>query len=871
MIVCYCLRWRRPAVRVVAALILVCALLRPGVSAPPATRAPDDGFAARHPRLLFSSSELPLWRGRVLAGGAASNAYTFIRERCYGDYLSEPLDSMIQDDAAQEPMLNLALVSHFEAGVDSELVNLGRTLTLHIARTWNVSSDPYLSSLRLRALALGFDHFFVNASPSERDEIRAEVGNYVSYMTTNLNYDIWRHRPYVSNKTAMVSASLGLAGICFQDELDPALTAAALNKADEFFQAWRDTHLASDGCYREGSLYAMWSMRHLIYYFEARKRFDGVDYAQDPLIRGIERWLPYELDPRGGARVNNIQDQTDYYRPLARHTTYWAWAQREWRSGIAAYMWDHSAGPFGADMQDENDRASTVLWHDGIAPLNPGAALARGQVWPDRGLYYFRTGWGDGAASDDVVFSFYSGEFRGGHAQEDQNQFTLAAYGEKLVFDQGAGYPANQTDAHNLVRIDGLGQHSAGNSIGTDGRLCDYITTTLSDYVCGDATLAYTTHSPYNNAGVPYPWSNWSWGFNGANPVEYALRKIVVMHGDGAPPYFVIRDDVKKDASSHNYDWCLHVPGTSVIDSGADPIAVDAGNASLRVYPMQPAAGPLTVSVMNFDNVNADPNSRMIRIGATAVDPHFSMVLLPLPGAAAPPDIERDQVTGAALLKLEWESGIVDDIVMRTPVPGGAVSDPFPWAVESDGPVVVVRKNGPQVIGYTLVDATWLMVGAVLMAAVHDGPASMVFDGNYVHINRPDAEFRVRADAVSAVFHQGTQLPSHREGEFLVSGYTTGARATPGRELHVRAYPNPFNPSVRVSFVNPARGHVQAVIYDAAGRAVRTLLSRAFDQGEHLAEWDGRDDAGARAASGVYFLRMQAGGQRAMQKLVLLR
>ena len=870
MTVCYCVQWRRPAVWVAAALILLCAFLRPGTTAPRAIAAPDDGFAERHPRLLFSSSELPLWRGRVLTGGASGDAYAFIRARCFDEYVNEPLDSMIQDDAALEPMVNLALVSHFEASVDSELVNLGRALTLHIARTWDYTTDPYTTALRLRALSVGFDHFFVNASAAERDEIRTEAASYISYMTTNLNYDIWRHRPYVSNKTAMVSAALGLAGICFQDEVAATLTSQALAKADVFFQAWRDSHLASDGCYREGTLYVTWSLRHLIYYFAARKRFDGVDYALDPMIRAIERWVPYELDPRGGARVNNIQDQTDYYRPLARHTTYWAWAQREWRSGIAAYMWDHSAGEFGTDMLDENDKASTVLWHDGIAPLNPGAALERSQVWPDRGLYYFRTGWGDGAASDDVVFSFYSGEFRGGHAQEDQNQFTLAAYGEKLVLDQGAGSSAKQTEGHNLIRIDTLGQHNAGSSIGTDGRLCDYITTQVSDYVCGDATLAYSTHSPYNNPGVPYPWSNWSWGLTGANPVEYATRKIVVMHGEGAPPYFVIRDDVKKDESTHHYDWCLHVPGTSVVNTGTSPMTIAAGSALLHVYPMYPPSGAFTTSVTTFDNYNADPNSRMVKIGANAVDPHFSMVLLPLPAAATPPDIEQDQLPGASLLKLEWESGVVDDIVMQTPLFGGT-ADPYPWAVQSDGPLVVVRKDGPQVIGYTLVDATWLTVGAVLMAAVDDGPASMVFDGSYVHVSRPDAQFRVRADAVSAVFYRGTQLPAHRDGEFLVSGFTTGVGPTPAAGLQLRAYPNPFNPAVRVSFVTPSRGHVNAVIYDAAGHAVKTLVSRTFEAGEHTVEWDGRDDDGRDSASGVYFLRMRAGGHDATQKLVLLR
>jgi hypothetical protein len=872
MIVSYWFPWRRPEVRVAAVLILVLFALAGGAEPLPAA-VPDDTFAERHPRLLFSSAERAAMRARVLDGGAAAEAYAFIRSRCYDVYPLAPLDSLVQDDAALEPMINLALVSHFEAQVDTQLVNLGRRLTLYIARTSAVNTDPYGSSLRLRALSLGFDHFFVHATAAEREEVRVEAAGYIAYMLTNINYDAWLHRPYVSNKTAMIAAALGLSAICFRDELDAVTTGAALAKADEYFQVWRDTHLAGDGCYREGSLYIGWSMRHLVYYFAARKRFDGFDYAQDPLIQAIERWVPYELDPRGEGRLNNIQDQTDYYRPLARHTTYWAWAQSQWRSGLAAYMWDHSAGALGRDMLDENDKASTVLWHSGITPINPGAVLGRSRVWEDRGLYYFRTGWPDGATSGDVVFSFYSGEFRGGHAQEDQNQFTLAAYGEKLVLDQGAGSQAKQTEAHNLVRIDGAGQHNAGSSIGTDGRMAEYVLSDFADYVRGDATLAYTTHSPYNNAGVPYSWSNWSWGLSGANPVENATRGVLAVHGGDIPPYFIIRDDVRKDGGTHQYDWCMHVPAASTVDTSADPMLVSSGNAELHVYPVYPDRSALTAGVTAFDNGNSDPNSLQLVLGTQAVDPHFTLVLLPLPAGAVAPSASRESVAGGASLKLEWSSGIVDDIVMQVPLsPGGAaMADPFPWVIQTDAPLALVRKDGPTVTAYSMVDGTWLSVGTMLVAAVEDGPATLLFDGMFVHVSRPDAAFRVIADAVSAVLYRGTQLPAHREGEYLVGGYTTGAGDGPAADLALRAYPNPFNPSVRISFVTPQSGEVEATIHDAAGRRVRNLLSRFLEAGAHVTGWDGRDDRGIGAASGVYFLRVRAGGRSDVRKLVLLR
>lgn len=868
MINCY--RWRLQPACWLSALSLT-------LLAAPAFAAGDADFASRHPRLFYSASDLPALRARVHDGGVDDAAYAYIRTRSTGYYVSAPLDSIMADDYAHEPIINLALASHFESSVDSSLVNLGRRLTLHIARNWNRDTDVFGTSLRLRDMAVGFDHFFVRATPAERQEIRDEVQSYISYITTNMNYDIWRHSPYTSNKTAMLATALGLAGICFKDELPSSITDAALVNAEDFYRAWRDTHLADDGCYREGVLYVTWSLRCLIYYFDARKRFDGIDHGLEAPIRAVERWVPYEIDPRGEARSNNIQDQTDYFRPLAHHTTYWAWAQAEWGSHLAAYMWDHSAGQYGKDVLDENDKAGTVLWHRNLAPVNPGTVLSKSHVWEDRGLYYFRTGWGDGATSNDVVFSLYSGEFRGGHAQEDQNQFTLSAYGEKLVLDNGMGSMAKQSEAHNIVRVDGNGEHNAGSSIGTDGKITGFITTDYADYVRGDATSAYSTHSPYNDPGVPYPWSNWNWGLTGANPVEHALRTVVSVHGDGVLPYFVIRDDIQKDDVAHHYDWCMHTPSSAVIDTTTGTLAVTSGAASLRVFCVQPARSALHPTIAPFDNYNEDPNSKLLMLRATAVDPHFTFVLMPLPAGFQTnvPAVTRTPMPNGARVTIDWANGMVDDVVMRDPyTPGGAAADASvaaAWNMDTDASLGFVRRDGALLRGFTLVDVTRLTMNGVLIAAVDDAPASLVFDGTDVHLDRVDAEFRLDAGMFTRVLFRGNVISTHVEGNYRVRTVPTGVRGTPAGTLRLQAYPNPFNPDVQISFVNPSRERVVATVHDVAGRRVATLAARVMDAGSISLGWDGRNESGDASASGVYFVKVRAGTSRATTKLVLVR
>jgi hypothetical protein len=84
-------------------------------------------------------------------------------------------------------------------------------------------------------------------------------------------------------------------------------------------------------------------------------------------------------------------------------------------------------------------------------------------------------------------------------------------------------------------------------------------------------------------------------------------------------------------------------------------------------------------------------------------------------------------------------------------------------------------------------------------------------------------------------------------------------------------WPNPFNPSTSIPFELADGGHVALEIFDVSGRLVRTVCCGTYPAGVHTALWDGRDNAGREAASGVYFCRLTAGLYAATSRLVLLR
>jgi hypothetical protein len=84
--------------------------------------------------------------------------------------------------------------------------------------------------------------------------------------------------------------------------------------------------------------------------------------------------------------------------------------------------------------------------------------------------------------------------------------------------------------------------------------------------------------------------------------------------------------------------------------------------------------------------------------------------------------------------------------------------------------------------------------------------------------------------------------------------------------------PNPFNPHTEIRFGLARRRLVSLKLYDQAGALVRVLVAgAALDAGVHTMEWDATDGAARRVASGVYYLRLEAGDVSDTQRLVLLK
>ncbi len=70
-------------------------------------------------------------------------------------------------------------------------------------------------------------------------------------------------------------------------------------------------------------------------------------------------------------------------------------------------------------------------------------------------------------------------------------------------------------------------------------------------------------------------------------------------------------------------------------------------------------------------------------------------------------------------------------------------------------------------------------------------------------------------------------------------------------------YPNPFNPSTSINFSIPQTALVEIMIYNLLGQQVKMLVNENLFPGFHQVIWDGKNDRGVKAATGIYLLKMK--------------
>ena len=86
-------------------------------------------------------------------------------------------------------------------------------------------------------------------------------------------------------------------------------------------------------------------------------------------------------------------------------------------------------------------------------------------------------------------------------------------------------------------------------------------------------------------------------------------------------------------------------------------------------------------------------------------------------------------------------------------------------------------------------------------------------------------------------------------------------------------YPSPSGGRVTIEFtIAPEQSdHVTVDVFDVAGRVVRSLVEETLPRARYRTTWDGRNAGGRAVAAGTYFVRVQSGSFRKVEKVVMVR
>jgi len=79
-------------------------------------------------------------------------------------------------------------------------------------------------------------------------------------------------------------------------------------------------------------------------------------------------------------------------------------------------------------------------------------------------------------------------------------------------------------------------------------------------------------------------------------------------------------------------------------------------------------------------------------------------------------------------------------------------------------------------------------------------------------------------------------------------------------------YPNPFNPTTKISFSIPQKSQIKLKVFDVLGREVANLADGVYEAGKHEITFDA-----SKLPSGVYFYNLTTGNNSISKKMLLVK
>ncbi len=132
--------------------------------------------------------------------------------------------------------------------------------------------------------------------------------------------------------------------------------------------------------------------------------------------------------------------------------------------------------------------------------------------------------------------------------------------------------------------------------------------------------------------------------------------------------------------------------------------------------------------------------------------------------------------------------------------------------------------------------------------------------------------FRVQGSPNDVQFQLADALLASGQGVVERVRQLRSSRLLPTSYFLGSNFPNPFNPSTSIEYALPRAGQVALDVFNIAGQRIRRLVDKSqHAAGIYTVEWDGRDQLGRQAGSGVYFYRLETVGFVKTRKMLLIQ
>jgi hypothetical protein len=170
-------------------------------------------------------------------------------------------------------------------------------------------------------------------------------------------------------------------------------------------------------------------------------------------------------------------------------------------------------------------------------------------------------------------------------------------------------------------------------------------------------------------------------------------------------------------------------------------------------------------------------------------------------------------------------------------------------------------------------DRTWSTPATNLFTYLGgDETAYGTYATEHLRVGRVDflATFDGAGILVSRMLWNGTEFTLLQPSVTAVEGLRSEQVSPVGLRV-IEAIPGTGHLAFEIDMPVPTRDLVRFAIYDVAGRRVRSLLAARVPAGTRRVTWDGKDESGNAARTGMYFARLSGEFRGRVVRAALLR